>query len=83
MGNEKLKQELYYMAKLVAKYDFKDMNVVEGILRQENERKILESVFGTRFKSRIFDIAAGVEHDSTCVICGKEAEKLVIWGRQY
>lgn len=78
MADEKLRQELYYMAKLVEKYDFKDMNVVEGILRQENDRKILESVFGTRFKSRIFDIAAGADGDRSCVICGKEADNGVM-----
>ena len=54
MADDKLKQELLYMASLASKYDFSKMEVVEGILRLENERKILDSVFGRRFKSRIF-----------------------------
>ncbi len=74
MADDKLRQELYYIAKLTTKYDFKDMSVVEEILRQENERKLLTSVFGTRFKTRIFDIASDVKHEDTCVICGKPAE---------
>ena len=70
MADDKLRQELYYIAKLTTKYDFKDMSVVEEILRQENERKLLTSVFGARFKTRIFDIASDVKHEDTCVICG-------------
>lgn len=78
MSDEKLKQELFYMVKLASKYDFSKMEVVEGILRLENERQILSSVFGKRFKTRIFDIAAGQETDCKCVICGQEAENKVI-----
>lgn len=78
MGDEKLKQELFYMVKLASKYDFSQMSLVEEILRQENERKILTSVFGTRFKARIFDIAAGVNDTDSCVICGKPAENKCI-----
>ena len=78
MGDEKLKQELFYMVKLSTKYDFKDMSVVEGILRLENDRKVLNSVFGSRFKTRIFDIAAGVCSADSCVICGQTAENRVI-----
>jgi len=54
------------------------MEVVEGILRLENERQILGSVFGKRFKTRIFDIAAGQAVDENCVICGQHAENKVI-----
>ena len=50
MGDEKLKQELLYMVKLTSKYDLSNMEVVESILRLENERVILGSVFGKRFK---------------------------------
>lgn len=78
MSDEKLKQELFYMVKLASKYDFSKMEVVEGILRLENERQILSSVFGKRFKTRIFDIAAGQETDCKCVICGQEADNKVI-----
>ena len=79
MGDDnKLKQELYYMVRLTAKYDFENMNVVEGILRLENESHILNSVFGSRFKRRIFDIAAGVSVDYSCVICGQPANNKVI-----
>ncbi len=78
MSDEKLKQELFYMVRLTSKYDFSKMEVVEGILRLENERKILDSVFGRRFKTRIFDIAAGLETDGKCVICGNPAENNVI-----
>ncbi|SFH59178.1 hypothetical protein SAMN04487830_102202 [Pseudobutyrivibrio sp. OR37] len=78
MGDEKLKQELLYMVKLASKYDFTRMEVVEGILRLENERQILGSVFGKRFKARIFDIAAGQATDEKCVICGKHADNHVI-----
>ena len=78
MGDEQLKQELLYMVKLTSKYDFTRMEVVEGILRLENEREILGSVFGKRFKGRIFDIAAGVEVDDKCVICGQHADNHVI-----
>ena len=78
MADEKLKQELFYMVKLASKYDFSKMEVVEGILRLENERQILSSVFGKRFKTRIFDIAAGQQTDSNCVICGQLAENHVI-----
>ena len=57
MGDDdKLKQELYYMVRLTSKYDFTNMELVEGILRLENERRILNSVFGSRFKRRIFDM---------------------------
>ncbi|WP_028243972.1 hypothetical protein [Pseudobutyrivibrio ruminis] len=78
MGDEKLRQEFLYMVKLTSKYDFTRMEVVEGILRLENEREILGSVFGKRFKSRIFDIAAGLETDEKCVICGQHADNHVI-----
>ena len=78
MADDKLRQELFYMVKLANKYDFSDMDVVEGILRLENERKILTSVFGARFKTRIFDIAAGIGNDDKCVICGNVAENKVI-----
>lgn len=78
MGDERLKQELFYMVKLASKYDFSSMEVVEGILRLENERQILGSVFGKRFKARIFDIAAGQETDEKCVICGQPADNHVI-----
>ena len=78
MDDEKLKQELFYMVRLTSKYDFKRMDVVEGILRLENERRILDSVFGRRFKTRIFDIAAEVAHDGNCVICDQPAENQVI-----
>ncbi|SDB13147.1 hypothetical protein SAMN02910298_00683 [Pseudobutyrivibrio sp. YE44] len=78
MDDEKLKQELFYMVRLTSKYDFSKMQVVEGILRLENERRILVSVFGRRFKTRIFDIAAEVAHDGNCVICGQPAENQVI-----
>ena len=78
MGDEKLKQELLYMVKLTSKYDLSNMEVVESILRLENERTILGSVFGKRFKSRIFDIAAGTETDKKCVICGQPAENQII-----
>lgn len=78
MSDEKLKQELLYMVKLASKYDFSKMEVVESILRLENERKILNSVFGARFKTRIFDIAAGVDNDGKCVICGQSAENKVV-----
>ncbi|MBQ7470196.1 MAG: hypothetical protein IJS76_07220 [Pseudobutyrivibrio sp.] len=78
MADDKLRQELYYIAKLATKYDFKDMAIVEEILRQENERKLLTSVFGTRFKSRIFDIASDAKHDTNCVICGKPADNGVV-----
>ncbi|MBR1622986.1 MAG: hypothetical protein IJ675_03645, partial [Pseudobutyrivibrio sp.] len=78
MADEKLKQELFYMVKLTTKYDFTKMEVVEGILRLENERQILGSVFGKRFKARIFDIAAGQETDGSCVICGQLADNHVI-----
>jgi hypothetical protein len=54
------------------------MEVVEGILRLENERQILGSVFGKRFKTRIFDIAAGQAVDESCVICGQHADNKVI-----
>lgn len=76
--DNKLKQELLYMASITSKYDFTKMEVVEGILRLENERKILDSVFGRRFKTRIFDIAAGVKIDDTCVLCGQPADNHVI-----
>ena len=75
---DKLKQELLYMASITSKYDFTNMEVVEGILRLENERRILDSVFGRRFKARIFDIAAGVKIDDTCVLCGQLADNHVI-----
>ena len=79
MGDDdKLKQELYYMVRLTSKYDFTNMELVEGILRLENERRILNSVFGSRFKRRIFDIAAGVNVDYSCVICGSPANNKVI-----
>ena len=78
MADDKLKQELLYMATLTSRYDFSKMEVVEGILRLENERKILDSVFGRRFKTRIFDIAAGVAVDDTCVLCGQPSENHVI-----
>ena len=79
MGDDnKLKQELYYMVRLTSKYDFENMELVEGILRLENERHILNSVFGSRFKRRIFDIAAGVSVDYSCVICGQPANNKVI-----
>ena len=78
MADDKLRQELFYMVRLTSKYDFTKMEVVESILRLENERQILDSVFGKRFKSRIFDIAAGVNSDSSCVICGNQAENHVI-----
>ncbi len=78
MADDKLKQELLYMVLLASKYDFTKMEVVEEILRLENERQILTSVFGKRFKGRIFDIAAGTEFESTCVICGQHAENNVI-----
>ena len=79
MADDKLRQELLYMVRLASKYDFSSMEVVEGILRLEKERKILDSVFGKRFKERIFDIAGG-KHDveETCVICGQHAENKVI-----
>ena len=76
--DNKLKQELLYMATLTSRYDFSKMEVVEGILRLENERKILDSVFGRRFKARIFDIGAGVAVDDKCVLCGKTADNHVI-----
>lgn len=76
--DNKLKQELLYMASITSKYDFTKMEVVEGILRLENERRILDSVFGRRFKTRIFDIAAGVKIDDTCVLCGQPADNRVI-----
>ena len=78
MADDKLRQELLYMVRLTSKYDFSRMEVVEGILRLENERQILGSVFGKRFKARIFDIAAGQEVDSNCVLCGQHAENKVI-----
>lgn len=78
MADEKLRQELFYMVKLANKYDFENMDVVENILRMENERKILNSVFGARFKSRIFDIATGINTDENCVICGNPADNKVI-----
>ena len=78
MGDDNLRKELFYMVRLTSKYDFTKMEVVEEILRLENERQILTSVFGKRFKGRIFDIAAGQTHDSKCVICGHEAENHVI-----
>ncbi|MCR5195668.1 MAG: hypothetical protein K6D38_05075 [Pseudobutyrivibrio sp.] len=78
MADDKLRQELLYMAKLTSKYDLTNMEVVEGILRLEGERRILDSVFGKRFKTRIFDVAAGVNKDDSCVICGKPAENHII-----
>ncbi|SFN48775.1 hypothetical protein SAMN04487831_101395 [Pseudobutyrivibrio sp. UC1225] len=78
MADDKLKQELLYMASITSKYDFTKMEVVEGILRLENERRILDSVFGRRFKARIFDIAAGVSIDEACVLCGQHADNHVI-----
>ena len=78
MADEKLRQELYYMVQLASKYDLSNMDVVEGILRLENERQILESAFGKRFKGRIFDLATGVNKDDTCVICGQPADNHVI-----
>lgn len=79
MGDDNnLKQELYYMVRLTSKYDFSDKNVVEVILRLENENCILESVFGRRFKRRISDIASGNVVDSSCVICGQPATNKVI-----
>ena len=78
MGDEKFKQELFYMVRLTSKYDFTKMEVVEGILRLESERRILDSVFGCRFKSRIFDIAAGANTDKSCVLCGQPADNGVI-----
>ena len=77
MADDKLRQELLYMVRLTSKYDFSRMEVVEGILRLENERQILGSVFGKRFKTRIFDIAAGQAVDENCVICGQHAEHKV------
>ena len=78
MAEDKLKQEIFYMVSLTSKYDFTKMEVVEGILRLENDRRILDSVFGRRFKSKIFDIAAGVSVDNKCVICGQPADNKVI-----
>jgi len=78
MADDKLKQELLYMVKLTSKYNFSEMDVVEGILRLENERQILISPFGRRFKTRIFDIASGQKTDGRCVICGQEADNKVI-----
>ena len=78
MADDKLRQELLYMVRLTSKYDFSRMEVVEGILRLENERQILGSVFGKRFKTRIFDIAAGQTVDESCVICGQHADNKVI-----
>ena len=78
MADDKLRQELLYMVRLTSKYDFSRMEVVEGILRLENERQILGSVFGKRFKARIFDIAAGQAVDESCVICGQHADNKVI-----
>ena len=78
MSDDKLRQELLYMVKLTSKYNFSDKDVVETILRMENDRAILTSVFGKRFKSRIFDIAYGQNHDSKCVICGLDAQNGVI-----
>ena len=78
MADDKLRQELLYMVRLTSKYDFSRMEVVEGILRLENERQILGSVFGKRFKTRIFDIAAGQAVDENCVICGQHADNKVI-----
>ena len=78
MADDKLRQELLYMVKLTSKYDLSRMEVVEGILRLENERQILGSVFGKRFKARIFDVAAGVVTDEKCVICGQHAENKII-----
>lgn len=78
MADDKLRQELLYMVKLTSKYDFTKMEVVEGILRLESERQILGSVFGKRFKTRIFDIAAEQHFEDTCVICGQRASNHVI-----
>ena len=78
MADDKLRQELLYMVRLTSKYDFSRMEVDEGILRLENERQILGSVFGKRFKARIFDIAAGQVVDESCVICGQHADNKVI-----
>ena len=78
MADDKLRQELFYMVRLTSKYDFSKMEVVEGILRLESERQILGSVFGKRFKARIFDIAASVNTDDSCVICGQTAFNKVI-----
>ncbi|MCR5415407.1 MAG: hypothetical protein K6E79_01265 [Pseudobutyrivibrio sp.] len=75
MGDEKLKQELLYIVKISSKYDFHNKDVVENILRMENERQILTSVFGKRFKARIFDIAYDQEHDGKCIICGNIANE--------
>ncbi|MBR4708113.1 MAG: hypothetical protein IKP29_08665 [Pseudobutyrivibrio sp.] len=78
MGDDNLRKELFYMVRLTSKYDFTKMEVVEEILRLENERQILTSVFGSRFKKRIFDIAAGQPCDNKCVICGQVADNHVI-----
>ncbi len=78
MADENLRKELLYMVRLTSKYDFTNMDVVEEILRLENERTILGSVFGKRFKARIFDIATGQQTDGNCVICGQKAENQVI-----
>ena len=80
MADENLRKELFYMVRLTSKYDFTKMEVVEGILRLENERQILGSAFGKRFKERIFDIAAGQSTADTCVICGLPADNHVICG---
>lgn len=78
MGDEKLRKELFYMVRLTSKYNFSNIDVVEEILRLENERQILDSVFGKRFKTRIFDIATGKNVDDKCVICGQLANNHVI-----
>jgi hypothetical protein len=78
MADDRLRQEFFYMVRLTSKYDFSKMEVVENILRMENQRQILVSPFGKRFKERIFDIAAGQETDSKCVLCGQHADNQVI-----
>ncbi|GEM_PF-6160720 len=78
MADDKLRKEILYMVRLTTSYDFTKKEVVDGILTLENERQILGSVFGKRFKARISDISNGRENDGTCVICGKPAENHVI-----
>lgn len=72
MSDQELKQELLYMVRLTAKYDFSNAIVVDEIKTKEEQKPILTSVFGQRFLSRITAMSQGKADSRKCVICGRQ-----------